>query len=63
MAFALNRLISGVAAMSVGAPRASRVARAKSSQAAAVEIPSNLMFADEKPVRAPRVIPTAQKGE
>lgn len=63
MSFALNRLISGVAAMRVGAPRSSLVARAMSSQAAAaVEIPSNIAFAEEKPVRAPRVIPTAQKG-
>ncbi|GAB9473524.1 50S ribosomal protein l4 [Globisporangium polare] len=63
MSFALNRLISGVAAMSVGAaPRSALIARAMSSQAApVVEIPSNIVFAEEKPMREPRVIPTAQK--
>lgn len=62
MSFALNRLISGVAAMSVGtAPRSALIARAMSSQAA-VEIPVNIVFAEEKPMREPRIIPTAQKG-
>lgn len=69
MSLALTRLIRGVAALSVGSAAATRpvllavTTRAASSQSqATVEIPANIVFAEEKPVRAPRVIPTAQKG-
>ncbi|KAG6609849.1 50S ribosomal protein L4 [Phytophthora cinnamomi] len=54
----MNRLLRGVAALSVSAPRASLV-RAASTQAAA--LPANLALAEEKPMPPPRVIPAAQQ--
>ncbi|KAE8892872.1 hypothetical protein PF005_g9705 [Phytophthora fragariae] len=54
----MNRLLRGVAALSVSAPRASLV-RAASTQAAV--LPANLSLADEKPMPPPRVIPAAQQ--
>lgn len=60
----LARLVRGVAALSVSAaPRPALLvaARAASSQATA-EMPANIVFAEEKPVRAPRVVAAAQKG-
>lgn len=64
----MNALATGLRALSLAsaAPR-SCLLRAASTQAAAasasaIEIPANIVFAEEKPVRAPRVIPAAQKG-
>ncbi|KAG7393690.1 54S ribosomal protein L4 mitochondrial [Phytophthora pseudosyringae] len=54
----MNRLLRGVAALGVSAPRAS-LARAASSQAATG--PANLSLAAEKPMPPPRVIPAAQE--
>ncbi|RLN94277.1 hypothetical protein BBJ28_00006708 [Nothophytophthora sp. Chile5] len=55
----MNRLLRGVAALSVSAP-SSCLARAASTQAAVV--PGNLVLAEEKPKPAPRVIPAAQEA-
>ncbi|RLN57969.1 hypothetical protein BBJ28_00005508 [Nothophytophthora sp. Chile5] len=55
----MNRLLRGVAALSVSAP-SSCLVRAASTQAAVV--PGNLVLAEEKPKPAPRVIPAAQEA-
>ncbi|EEY66215.1 50S ribosomal protein L4 [Phytophthora infestans T30-4] len=54
----MNRLMRGIAALNVSAPRASLV-RAASTQVAAM--PANLSLAEEKPMPPPRVIPAAQE--
>lgn len=62
---AMNRLATGLRALSLSAaprPCLARTASTQSAAAAAVEIPANLVFAEEKPVPPPRVIPAAQKG-
>lgn len=60
-------LVSGLRALSLSAaPRPALLRFASSAAASAssapLEIPANLVFADEKPVRAPRVVPAAQQG-
>lgn len=54
----MNRLLRGVAALTVSAPRANLV-RAASTQTAAA--PTNLSLAEEKPMPPPRVISAAQE--
>lgn len=60
MSIAMHRLLSGVAAMRIAAPAQSALVRSVSTQANV--LPANLTMAEEKPTRAPRVIPAAQEA-
>lgn len=61
-ALAIHRLTKSVGALSLAAPRSCLV-RAASTQAALAEVPVNLVLAEEKPQRPPRVVAAAQHAE
>ncbi|TMW68661.1 hypothetical protein Poli38472_006129 [Pythium oligandrum] len=59
---AIHRLVKGVGALSLSAPRSCLV-RSVATQVATTEVPANLSLAPEKPQREPRVIKTALQAE
>jgi hypothetical protein len=59
----LLRLVKSVNALSLSAaPPRSCLVRAASTQAAAESAPVNLILAEEKEMRAPRIVYTAEQG-